>query len=231
MILLALPSYRHKIAQNSTLGCIVLAFHAGPSSVVAAGGVSIQSRSAVHLFRTPSLRGQVSPPVDLPAFFSWRCRKAPMGPRRVGRDFAQKQRLHNPTLRNLSQAPCVFVSSSDDKKGLLGCKCRNSWPGWRSAQVSRHAEIRWANRPSSERAQVQAPLPFWTATWLQAQPSVLRATCSSVSRTPAAASHQGLTARSYTTPSHQTARGTSPRRGFLRFEHLKTKDVSCSRRS
>jgi len=178
---------KRKGAQTPVLRELPLASAAYLANLIPADGAIIPATSVVHLFRTPSLRGQVSSPAGLPVFLfinSILCD--------FGRLFAQNDkpgliRLHAPL-----QMSSVPLSSSEQQRGSAECTSPNSVALWRYLARLRPVATRSANRPCSARVRGPGRRLCWMATLSPALPSVRRPIWCIASKTRKTATDQPL---------------------------------------
>lgn len=215
-----------------------------PALATAHGGVTVQlARTgpqrflrAHHIFRTPSLIGQVSAfGVYLPDVFlrggkglwSNEPRSAKIG---AAAKNSLRSALNTPSVepsrktKNRGKTTCKSKSQSRDPNGQSRWPARFV-PGWHLAA------IRLANRRSMARVPALVRRRSSTAISTPVRRSALRPTCSIVSKTPAAAD---LTSRApfgaRPEPTQNVATGYTPGCGVFRFDTFQTKDRTCSRK-
>ncbi|SIT79507.1 hypothetical protein SAMN05421849_1152 [Pontibaca methylaminivorans] len=220
------------------------------ATVAAVGDIRLRVPATHHLFRTPSLRGwdRASLPV-LPAFFLLPVRAV------LARAARQKPALSaaRPAWRLAGSGPIRLYPSWNRmpalrvvlvgmflNKGAGSCvssKSERFLPPW---PLSRPAATQWGNRLSSAPVQVRRRLPFWTATFLRAQPSVPPATRCIARAAPAGSADHARNRNRLTLPraggndifsSNEAASGRGAGCGFSRFFQIQPKDDPCSRRS
>ncbi len=220
------------------------------ATVAAVGDTRLRVPAAHHLFRTPSLRGRDRAllPV-LPAFFLLPVRAVPARAARRNPALSDARpacrlagsgpiRLY-PSWNRMPALRVVLVGMFLNK-GAGSCvssKSERFLPPW---PPLRPAVRQWGNRLSSAPAQVQRRLPFWTATFLRAQPSVPpEIRCIARAAPAGSADHarnrDRLTLRRAAGndifSSNEAAPGRGAGCGFSRFFQIQPKDDPCSRRS
>lgn len=192
-----------------------------------AKGAQKRTSDANHLFRTPSLIGQVCAfrsnlPVFLGCADDWR----------PGRQhFADTSRKNTFVLWNLQGGSWVMLSSIDKEKGPKPCVSSNLLPFSVSWPRCRLVVTRWANRRFMAQVQVQQPRPFWMATSWEVLPLARQAMRFIARATPASADKSGLTALFKTDSIAEAAFGQRSGCGFLPSNILQPKDDPCSTRS
>ena len=219
-------------AQNFLKPAWGLAWGEFPANNLPVGETAIPVASAKHLFRTPSLGGQAGGiSTDLPVTFL----SAAAQPG-FARGFAHFRGFRPSSLRRAHFMSSVTPSGTDIKRGWAECVLQRFGLHWHWLAGLRPAVTRSANKPLSVARSGRALRRCLTATWRPVRLLVLRATCCSVSKTPAAADTPrdiltGHFDRISHTHAYQTAGRGHSARGFSRAFPLKTKDVPCSTRS
>ncbi len=231
-----LPSDRRRFAQPHVVPVCALAAGHGDVKVQIARTGPQRALRAHHIFRTPSLIGQVSAfGVYLPDVFL----RADKGlwsnePRSAKIGLSAKN-----SLRSAWNAPSVEPSRRTKNRGKTTCNSKSPsrdpngqsrWPacfvpGWHLAAIP------LANRRSMERAPALARRLSSTAISTLARRSALRPTYSFVSKSQTAAE---LTSRAPSgarpEPTQNAATGYRPGCGVFRFDTFQTKDRTCSRK-
>lgn len=151
-------------------------------SVNDVAGVFIPAPVTDHLFRTPSLIGQVLvSDADLPDFF---CHRGLSG-NRQGSAYRFGPCAYG--LRNGAGPDSYEMRAKQPKKGRAGCTQNGYGWCWRYVADWPHAAIRSANRHFMVPAREPSHRPLSVGTCLPAPPSVRPATLSIVSRIQASA--------------------------------------------
>lgn len=192
-----------------------------------AEGIRKSTPDANHLFRTPSLNGQVwAECSNLPAFL-----------RVAGRLRSDRQNIADKftsTLWNLRGGSWVISSSISIEEGSTPCVSSNSlsfsafWPRFRP--VVTH----WVNRRFTVQGPARQRQRCWMATSSAVRRSVRQATRCIARTTPASADNSytsGLIALHTTHSIEQAAFGHPSGCGFLHSNILQPKDYPCSTRS
>lgn len=227
------PTDRQKAAQTGPVIAEGLAWNAASVSVGVAVGTTMPAPVANHLFRTPSLYGQISVPhTDLPVFFR------PVGARSIRRGSAHHGAFNQSDLQAGAHGVQLRASGTKQKNGWAGCELQDLSRRWHCAWAWRRVETRRRNRFSTAAAQAWSDRHCWTATWLPAQRSVRPQTSSIARKTPAPA--ESARACDYLTtwvregPGQRrcsAAPGLTTRGGVLRAAFPQTKDDRCSTKS
>ena len=224
--------FRRKMAQSQVPGIRCLRATPGQATVFKAARGFFRTGSVDHIFRTPSLTGQLH--VDrmyLPGIF----RRIGTGLPVAARNSAQFRKRHLCDLRNFFFRSWVPSSSDYKNEGtnpclLLGSR-REPHLHLRSAVVSQPVATQPVNRRCTAARPVPAPRLFSTPTSSPVQLLVRRPISSIARKTPASADTSRLTLAAHKSYVSNAAIGPMPGCGFFVFGSFMTKDAQCSRKS
>lgn len=225
-------AFRRKMAQSRSHRIQRLRATSGHVTVNSAAHGFFRTRSVDHIFRTPSLAGQLHVErMYLPGIFPCIGRGLPV----AAHNSAQlvERRIYG--LRNFFFKSWVPSSSDYKNEGtnpclLLGSR-REPHLHSRSAVVSQPVATRLANKRCMAARPVRAPRQFSTPTSSPVLLSVPRPTSSTARKTPASADTSRLTLAAQKSYVSNAAIGPMPGCGFFVFGSIMTKDAQCSRKS